>query len=84
MCLFCGAGTEVLEVLQRRAETLHIPYKIYGRDFHAENIRYTCFGMQFDVEIGDNIYADLQIPLLGEHQAKKLCSGTCCVCGCAV
>jgi hypothetical protein len=68
---FAEQEPEVLEVLQRRAETLHIPYKIYGRDFHAENIRYTCFGMQFDVEIGDNIYADLQIPLLGEHQAKN-------------
>ena len=68
---FAEQEPEVLEVLQRRAETLHIPCKIYGRDFHAENIRYTCSGMQFDVEIGDNIYADLQIPLLGEHQAKN-------------
>ena len=68
---FAEQEPEVLEVLQRRAETLHIPYKIYGRDFHAENIRYTCSGMQFDVEIGDNIYPDLQIPLLGEHQAKN-------------
>ena len=76
---FAEQEPEVLEVLQRRAETLHIPYKIYGRDFHAENIRYTCFGMQFDVEIGDNIYADLQIPLLGEHQAKN-CALALAVC----
>ena len=62
---------EVLEVLLRCAEALHVPCKIYGRDFHAENIRYTCSGMQFDVVIGDSVYPDLQIPLLGEHQAKN-------------
>lgn len=62
---------EVLEVLLHRAETLQVPCKIYGRDFHAENIRYTCSGMQFDVVIGDSVYPDLQIPLLGDHQAKN-------------
>ncbi len=82
---FAEQEPEVLEILQRRAETLHIPYKIYGRDFHAENIRYTCFGMQFDVEIGDNIYADLQIPLLWENIRRKivlwhlLCVWMCCL-----
>ena len=62
---------EVLEVLLRRAEALHVPCKIYGQDFYAENIRYTCSGMQFNVVIGGHIYPDLQIPLLGEHQAKN-------------
>ena len=62
---------EVLEVLLHRAETLQVPCKIYGRDFHAENIRYTCSGMQFDVVVGDSVYPDLQIPLMGEHQAKN-------------
>lgn len=68
---FAEQEPEVLEVLVRRAGDLQIPCKIYGRDFHAENIRYTCLGMQFDVVIGDNIYPDLQIPLLGEHQAEN-------------
>ena len=68
---FAEQEPEVLEVLLRRAEALHVPCKIYGRDFYAENIRYTCSGMQFDVVIGDNLYPDLQIPLLGEHQAKN-------------
>lgn len=68
---FAKQEPEVLEVLLRRAGDLQVPCKIYGRDFHAENIRYTCLGMQFDVVIGDNIYPDLQIPLLGEHQAKN-------------
>ena len=68
---FAEQEPEVLEVLLRRAEALHVPCKIYGRDFHAENIRYTCSGMQFDVVIGDILYPDLQIPLLGEHQTKN-------------
>ena len=68
---FAEQEPEVLDVLLRRGEAMHVPCKIYGRDFHAENIRYTCSGMQFDVVIGDHIYPDLQIPLLGEHQAKN-------------
>ena len=68
---FAEQEPEVLKVLVRRAEMLQVPYKFYGRDFQAENIRYTCSGMLFDVVIGDNIYPDLQIPLLGEHQAKN-------------
>lgn len=76
---FAEQKYEVLEVLIRRAEAMQVPYKIYGRDFHAENIRYTCSGMQFDVVIGDTIYPDLQIPLLGEHQAKN-CALALAVC----
>ena len=76
---FAEQEHEVLEVLVRRAEAMQVPYKIYGRDFQAENIRYTCSGMQFDVVIGDTIYPDLQIPLLGEHQAKN-CALALAVC----
>ena len=76
---FAEQEPEVLRVLMDRAEALHVPCKIYDRDFHAENIRYTCSGMQFDVVIGDNIYPDLQIPLLGEHQAKN-CALALAVC----
>ena len=68
---FAEQEPEILEVLVRRAEAMQVPYKIYGRDFQAENIRYTCSGMLFDVVIGDNIYPNLQISLLGEHQAKN-------------
>lgn len=76
---FAEQEPEVLVVLVRRAEAMQVPYKIYGRDFQAENIRYTCSGMLFDVVIGDNIYPDLQIPLLGEHQAKN-CALALAVC----
>ena len=76
---FAEQEPEVLEVLVRRAEAMQVPYKIYGRDFQAENIHYTCSGMLFDVVIGDNTYPDLQIPLLGEHQAKN-CALALAVC----
>ena len=76
---FAEQEPEVLKVLVDRAEALQVPYKVYGRDFHAENIRYTCSGMQFTVVIGDHIYPDLQIPLLGEHQAKN-CSLALALC----
>lgn len=76
---FAEQEPEVLEVLVRRADAMQVPYKIYGRDFQAENIRYTCSGMLFDVVIGDNIYPDLQIPLFGEHQAKN-CALALAVC----
>ena len=76
---FAEQKPEVLEVLVRRAEAMQVPYKIYGRDFQAENIRYAFSGMLFDVVIGDNIYPDLQIPLLGEHQAKN-CALALAVC----
>lgn len=76
---FAEQEHEVLEVLVRRAEAMQVPYKIYGRDFQAENIRYTCSGMLFDVVIGQTVYPDLQIPLLGEHQAKN-CTLALAVC----
>lgn len=76
---FAEQEPEVLKVLVRRAEAMQVPYKIYGRDFQAENIRYTCSGMQFDVVIGQTVYLDLQIPLLGEHQAKN-CALALAVC----
>lgn len=61
----------VLKVIQNRAEQLDVPIKIYGKDFFAKNIRYTKKGMKFDVVISQDVYSDISIPLLGEHQAKN-------------
>ena len=61
----------VLDILLQRAAALQVPCKVYGRDFRAEHICYTRSGMQFDAVIGDNVYPELQVPLLGEHQAKN-------------
>ena len=61
----------VLKIIQNRAECLDVPIKMYGQDFRAERIRYTKEGMIFDVVVGEGVYSDISIPLLGEHQAKN-------------
>ena len=69
----------VLKVIQNRAEQLGVSIKIYGQDFWAKNIRYTKEGMKFDVVISQEVYSDISIPLLGEHQAKN-CALALAVC----
>lgn len=60
-----------LDVLLKRASSMGVPVKLYGRDFWAQNIVFTNKGMHFDVVIGTKVYDDITIPLLGEHQAKN-------------
>lgn len=62
---------EILDVIEKRASEFNTPLKIYGRDFTAENIRYSQGGMVFDIVVGDETYIDLTVPLLGEHQARN-------------
>lgn len=62
---------EVLRIVKERAEKQGVPISIYGRDFRADNIRYTNKGMLFDVIIKDELFSDILVPLLGEHQAKN-------------
>lgn len=62
---------EVLEILQKRADKLNVPIKIYGKDFSAENIKFTKEGMLFDINIGGQLYPDILVPLLGKHQARN-------------
>ncbi len=71
-CIYAaGQQPEVLKVIEDRAAETCTPLKCYGRDFSAENIRYSRSGMIFDVVIGDKVFHDLSIPLLGEHQARN-------------
>ena len=58
-------------ILEEAAEAKGVPARVYGRDFQADNIRYTQEGMVFDVVIGNDTFADVRVPLLGEHQAKN-------------
>ena len=62
---------KVLDIIQERANRFQVPVKVYGKDFKAINILYTKEGMCFDVVIGEEIYSDISIPLMGEHQAKN-------------
>lgn len=61
----------VLKVIQDRANEFGTAIKVYGIDFKAENIRYSSSGMIFDVIVGERIFKDISIPLMGEHQAKN-------------
>lgn len=62
---------EVINVIKERAKSYNTAIKIYGEDFWAQNIQFTNAGMMFDVVIGNTIYRDIIVPLLGEHQAKN-------------
>lgn len=61
----------VMKVIWERADRLGVPVKVYGRDFYAEKIRYSHKGMVFDAVIEEERYADILVPLLGEHQARN-------------
>lgn len=70
--VFVGVrNPEVLEVIQKRAKEKGAVLKIYGRDFHSENIRFTPDGMIFDIVIGSDVFKDIALPLFGEHQARN-------------
>lgn len=62
---------EVMAVIRERAERFGTPLKVYGRDFAAENIRFTGKGMCFDITAGGICLRDVTIPLMGEHQARN-------------
>jgi dihydrofolate synthase/folylpolyglutamate synthase len=62
---------EVMAVIRERARKYNVPLKVYGTDFRSENIRFTTSGMIFDVVIGKDVYKDICVPLMGEHQARN-------------
>lgn len=62
---------DAIKIIEDRASKFDTPVKRYGRDFTAENIRYSQTGMVFDVIIGDKRFVELSIPLMGEYQAKN-------------
>lgn len=71
-CVYTAEQTpKVLAIIQDRANTLNVPLKIYGKDFYADNIQYTKQGMIFDIIVDGQIYTNIMVPLLGEHQAKN-------------
>lgn len=71
-CVYVARQSEeVLEVLLQRAEETNVKMKCYGMDFWEENVRFCENGMLFDAFIGDRIYKDVFLPLLGRHQAQN-------------
>ena len=69
---------EVLDIIKKQASELNVSLKIYGEDFFAKNITYTHSGMVFDVVVGDASYQGIQIPLLGEYQARNAALALAC------
>ena len=61
----------VLQIIRRRASEKKCKLLEYGRNFSAENIRFSKSGMIFDVITAKNKYSDIKLPLLGVHQAKN-------------
>lgn len=62
---------EAMQQILDRAQSLHVPLKIYGRDFVAEKLHYSNNGMQFDVVTDKNRYENIVIPILGDFQARN-------------
>ncbi|MBR5598286.1 MAG: bifunctional protein FolC [Lachnospiraceae bacterium] len=62
---------KVLDIIEKQAARHQVSLKVYGKDFFAENIKYTKEGMVFDVTIGEEKIENITIPLLGEHQAMN-------------
>lgn len=63
---------EALQAILGRAHKLGVETRVLGRDFDCSNIRYGREGTQTDIIIGHKIYRDVEIPLLGVHQACNL------------
>lgn len=68
---------DVFDVIEERAKRYGVKIKRYGKEFLCENIRYLMTGMLFDVIIEGITYKDIEIPLLGEHQAKNFALAMC-------
>lgn len=71
-CVYVAKQSEeVLTVLMQRAEETNVKMKCYGIDFWEENVRFCENGMLFDACIGNRVYNDVSLPLLGRHQARN-------------
>lgn len=70
---------EVLEIIHNQAKQKKCRLLEYGKDFGAENVKFSQSGMVFDVVTSQNKYTDIKIPLFGIHQAKN-CALAIAVC----
>ena len=71
-CAYTAAQEpSVAEILKNRAAECNVKLKTYGIDFYCENIQSDENGTSFDVITQKNKYRDINIPLLGTHQAEN-------------
>ncbi len=64
-------NSDVMNIIRNKANEKNCKLLEYGKDFWAENIKFSLSGMLFDVVTPQNKYCDIKIPLLGIHQAKN-------------
>lgn len=62
---------EITDIIRKRANDKKCKLLEYGKDFWAENIKFSKSGMLFDAVTRLNKHENLKIPLLGIHQAKN-------------
>lgn len=65
-------SSEALQIILERAQKLGVGVSLFGRDYNYKNLRYESNGMKVDVAVGHRDYPNMEIPLLGEHQACNL------------
>lgn len=70
---------EAMKVIRQRAKECQVELREYGKDFYCENVQFSFSGMIFDIVIDSKRFNRIQIPLLGEHQAKN-CALAMCLC----
>lgn len=77
-CVYVAEQCEsVMRILEERAAKYNVPMKKFGADFDYENVRFTTNGMKFDLIIGTKRYEEIEIPVMGEHQAKNCALAMC-------
>ncbi|MBQ9518671.1 MAG: bifunctional folylpolyglutamate synthase/dihydrofolate synthase, partial [Firmicutes bacterium] len=71
-CAYTAAQSpEVMEILQKRADDCGVKLKKYGSEFYCENIDISENGTSFDVITKTDKYENINISLLGAHQAEN-------------
>ncbi|MEN8907783.1 MAG: Mur ligase family protein [Clostridiales bacterium] len=70
---------ETIKIIEENARELSVPLKKYGDDFVCKNISISTKGTKFDVKTKKNLYPNLELKLLGSHQAYNatLSLGVC-------
>nr|WP_010251173.1 Mur ligase family protein [Acetivibrio cellulolyticus] len=62
---------EVSNIIEETAKNLKIELKIYGYNYISKNIKISSKGTTFDIITANKEYPNLQLTLLGRHQAKN-------------
>jgi len=62
---------EVLDVIRRRCDEVHAQLWLAGQEFSLIDSVLAVGGQQLTIQVGDAVYSELFLPLLGRHQATN-------------